>query len=329
MYCKYILIIISLLIFAACNKKQEYIVEKGTIFHTEYSIKYEYTHSLQKEIEETLAKFDDSLNPFKPSSIISKVNGNEDVVLDSLFIKVFNRAKEVSVISDGMFDITVSPLINAWGFGFKKMNNVTPSVIDSLKQLVGYNKIDLLNGKIVKLDPRVQINTSAIAKGYATDVIASLLDSYGIKNYMIEIGGEIHTKGVAPSGQCWRIGISQPIEKNIYNQDHIQSVIQLCNKSIATSGDYRKYYIKDGKKYAHTINPKTGYPAETNILSASVIADDCMSADAFATVFMLVDTAKTRHIAEIEKLAYMLILGTKDSTFITVKSHDFDSYILK
>jgi thiamine biosynthesis lipoprotein len=328
---RYIVILISIFYLMGCDSKKElsYIEDKGDIFHTTYSIKYQYTRSLKSEIEAELLKFDDSLNPFKPTSIISKVNNNEDVVLDSLFINVFNRAQDVSDVSDGLFDITVSPLINAWGFGFKNMENVTDPMIDSLKQLVGYNKIMLRDGEIIKADSRIQINTSAIAKGYSSDIIASLLDLHGIKNYMIEIGGEIRAKGVNAKSECWHIGISKPIDKHVFDYQKLQTIIQLCDKSMATSGNYRNYYIKDGQKYAHTINPKTGYPSETNILSATVIADDCMSADAYATVFMLADTAVTRQIAEKEKLSYMLILGGSDSSFVIAKSLDFDNYVVE
>lgn len=319
----YILFICLFCLSACKNKSQSYFEEQGKIFHTTYSVKYKYTRSLQAEIEAELARFDDSLNPFKPTSVISKVNNNEEVILDTFFINVFNRAEKVSEISDGLFDITLSPLINAWGFGFKNMDNVSPEMIDSLKQLVGYQKIRLQNGKIYKENPDIQINTSAIAKGYSSDVIAYLLESYGIKDYMVEIGGEVHTKGLSPKGLCWNIGITEPVDKNIHDYEHLQTVVRLCNKSLATSGNYRNYYIKDNKRYAHTINPRTGYPSESNVLSATVVADDCMTADAYATVFMLTDTARTRAIAKQENLSYLLVLGTSDSTYITVRSDDF------
>lgn len=319
----YILFICFFCLSACKNKIESYFDEQGKVFHTTYSIKYKYTRSLQAEIEAELARFDDSLNPFKATSVISKVNNNEEVFLDTFFINVFNRAQEISRISDGLFDITISPLINAWGFGFKNMDNVTPEIIDSLQQLVGYHRIRLQDGKIYKDNPNIQINTSAIAKGYSSDVIANLLESYGIKNYMVEIGGEVHAKGLSPKGLCWNIGITQPVDKNIHDYEHLQTAVRLCDKSMATSGNYRKYYVKDNKKYAHTINPRTGYPSESNVLSATVLADDCMTADAYATVFMLADTAQTRAIAKQENLAYLLVLGTSDSTYVTVKSDNF------
>lgn len=324
------LLFFMLLLFVSCKEKQAtYVEDRGEVFHTTYSIKYKYTHSLKPEIEAELAKFDDSLNPFKPTSIISKVNNNEEVVLDSFFINVFNRSQEVSGVSDGLFDITVSPLINAWGFGFKNIDNVIPEMVDSLKAIVGYDKIQVENGRVIKSDPRVQINTSAIAKGYSTDVIADLLESYGVTDYMIEIGGEVTAKGVNDKGECWHIGIDKPVDDKAPVHRELQTIIKLCDKSMATSGNYRNFYVKDGKRYAHTINPKTGYPAESNILSATVIADDCMTADAYATVFMLADTATIRSIALQEKLSYLLILDSEDNRSVIVKSTGFDKYQLK
>ncbi|PXV63814.1 thiamine biosynthesis lipoprotein [Dysgonomonas alginatilytica] len=311
----------------SCNGKQvSYVEDKGEIFHTTYSIKYKYSHSLKSEIEAELAKFDNSLNPFKPTSIISKVNNNEAVVLDSFFVNVFNKAQEVSKVSDGLFDITVSPLINAWGFGFKNLENVTPEMIDSLKSIVGYDKIQFQDGQVIKTDPRIQINTSAIAKGYSTDVIANLLESYGIADYMIEIGGEVTARGVNAKGEYWHIGIDKPMDEKAPAHRELQAIIQLCDKSMATSGSYRNFYIKDSKKYAHTINPKTGYPSESNILSATVIADDCMTADAYATVFMLADTANIRSIAEKANLSYLLILDSGNDSLTLVNSSDFEKY---
>lgn len=324
------LLFFMLLLFVSCKEKQAtYVEDRGEVFHTTYSIKYKYTHSLKPEIEAELAKFDDSLNPFKPTSIISKVNNNEEVVIDSFFINVFNRSQEVSGVSDGLFDITVSPLINAWGFGFKNIDNVTPEMVDSLKAIVGYDKIQVENGRVIKSDPRVQINTSAIAKGYSTDVIAGLLESYGVTDYMIEIGGEVTAKGVNDKGECWHIGIDKPVDDKAPVHRELQTIIKLCDKSMATSGNYRNFYVKDGKRYAHTINPKTGYPAESNILSATVIADDCMTADAYATVFMLADTATIRSIALQEKLSYLLILDSEDNRSVIVKSTGFDKYQVK
>ncbi|MDU1904043.1 MAG: FAD:protein FMN transferase [Dysgonomonas sp.] len=327
----FIAVLIVVLGLGACgdSKKEAYIEDRGEVFHTTYSIKYKYSRSLKVEIEKELARFDDSLNPFKPTSVISKVNNNEEVEMDTFFINVFDRAQQIATVSDGLFDITVSPLINAWGFGFKNMDKVTPEIIDSLKQITGYRRIKLQDGKIEKEDSRLNINTSAIAKGYSADVVAQLLDLHGIENYMVEIGGEVSAKGVNPKGECWHIGIDKPQDEALVFQRELQNVIQLCDKSVATSGNYRNFYIKDGKKYAHTINPRTGYPSDNSTLSATVIADDCMSADAYATAFMLADTAKVREIAQKENLSYMLILDDGDDSYKIVTSSDFDKYIVE
>ncbi|GAB6012330.1 FAD:protein FMN transferase [Viscerimonas tarda] len=320
----------SSIVFTSCNEKKNTCQEdSGEIFHTYYNIKYSYQHSLSNEIGKELARFDDSLNPFKPTSIISKVNNNEETEFDSLFVEVFTKAQEVSVVSGGLFDITCSPLINAWGFGFKNMDNVGPQQIDSLKEFVGYDKIRIENRKIIKSDPRVQINTSAIAKGFSVDIIARLFDSLGIENYMCEIGGEIRAKGLNPHGECWHIGIDKPIDEKIPDHRELQTIVQLCDKAIATSGNYRNFYIKDGKKQAHTIDPKTGYPSAGNILSASVIANDCMTADAYATTFMLTSIAEMRRIAKEQNLDVFLIYTDEDGSIATTYTEGFEGYFVK
>lgn len=296
--------LLSILIMLSCTSKKAqeeffYISNSGSIFHTSYHIKYEYSRSLEKEILDELEKFELSLNPFRENTIITKINNNEAVVPDSLFMDVFNKSMEVSAMTDGKFDITVSPLINAWGFGFKNMDSVTPQIIDSLREFVGYDKIFVNDeGLIEKKDPRVQINTSAISKGYSCDLIAHLLESFGIENYMVEIGGEVVANGVNDKGVCWRIGIDKPVNDSSGMMHDLQTILSLCNKSLATSGNYRNYYIKDNKKYAHTIDPQTGYPSEQDLLSVTVIADDCMTADAYATAFMAMGKEKSKEVAK-------------------------------
>jgi thiamine biosynthesis lipoprotein len=258
-------------------------------------------------------KFNQSLNPFRENSIISKVNRNEPVELDSFFVTVFEKAMEVSAKSGGAFDITVSPLINAWGFGFSNMDNVTPEVMDSLRAFVGFEKIRIdSNGRIEKDDPRISINMSAIAKGYACDVIANLLRSYGIENFMIEIGGEIVVQGVREDRNCWRLGITKPSD-NLFSRE-LQTILNVCNKAMATSGNYRNFRVVDGKRFGHTVDPRTGFPSEQNILSATVIADNCMTADAYATVFMVLGLEKSRELAKtIPGLYYYFIYAKPDS----------------
>ncbi len=269
-----------------CNTNETYYLSQGEIFHTTYHIKYKYHKPLDNDIVRQLQLFNASLNPFDSTSVISKINRNEPVKIDSFFLTVFNKAQDVSAQTSGAFDITCAPLINLWGFGFQHSDNVTPEIIDSLKMFVGYNKIKLKDEKIIKEDSRITLNCSAIAKGYATDIIANLLESYGIADYMVEIGGEVRGKGINPKGTCWKIEIPQPIDDHTGSITKQQEIIDLCDRSIATSGNYRNYYIKDGKKYAHTIHPKIGYPAESDMLSASIICKDCMTADAYATACM-------------------------------------------
>ena len=299
--CKKISLVACLwiLIFTACTKQKQYFEESGSVFHTIYHIKYEGSELLTEKIDAEFQKFNLSLNPFNPNSIISKVNQNEPVEVDDWFMEVFNKAKDVSDHSEGVFDITCAPLVNLWGFGFSKMDSVTPQMIDSIKQFVGYQKVRLDGRKIVKDDPRILLNCSAIAKGYASDVIARLLEREGIENYMVEIGGEVTMKGVNQNGKCWRIGINKPEDDSTGIKNDVGEVVELCKKGgVATSGHYRNFYIKDGKKYAHTIDPRTGYPSEQSILSATIVAEDCITADAYATAFMAMGLEKAREAAK-------------------------------
>lgn len=303
-----------ILMFTACTKQKQYFEESGSVFHTIYHIKYEGSEILTEKIDAEFQKFNLSLNPFNPNSIISKVNRNEAVEADDWFIEVFNKAKEVSDHSEGIFDITCAPLVNLWGFGFSKMDSVTPQMIDSIKQFVGYQKVRLDGRKVVKDDSRILLNCSAIAKGYASDVIARLLEREGIKNYMVEIGGEVTMKGVNQNGKCWRIGINKPEDDSTGVKNDIEEVVQLCKKGgVATSGNYRNYYVKDGKKYAHTIDPRTGYPSEQSILSATIVAEDCITADAYATAFMAMGLEKAREAAKnIPGIEYYVIYSDEN-----------------
>lgn len=327
-----IFIFLSLLLSCNGNKKDNknnsYYMDSGEIFKTSFHIKYEHSQSLKDEIMDELNKFDLSLNPFNNNSIISKINNNENVVVDSFFTEVFTKAIEVSQITDGKFDITASPFVNVWGFGFKNIDTVTPSTIDSLLAFVGYDKISInKDGSIVKTDPRVTLNASAIAKGYACDVIVALLENHNIENYMVEIGGEIAAKGINHKGQCWQIGIDKPIDDASGMKHELQTILSICNKSMATSGNYRNYYVKDGVKYMHTIDPLTGYPVQQDILSATVLADNCMTADAFATAFMVMGKKKSEEIAkQIPGLLYYFIYTDESGAFSVAYSEGFEEF---
>lgn len=302
------------LLFTACSGGGDYLEESGSVFHTSFHIKYQAQRSLSTEISAELERFNLSLNPFNPQSVIAKVNNNEPVVLDEWFIEVFDKAQEISAKSGGAFDITCAPLVNLWGFGFSKMDSVTPQKIDSIKTFVGYEKVRLINRVIIKEDPRILLDCSSIAKGYACDVIARLLEREGVKNYMVEIGGEVTMKGVNAIGDCWRIGINKPEIGTSGVTNDVEEIVQLCKKGgVATSGDYRNFYVKDGKKYAHTINPATGYPAGQNILSATIVANDCMTADAYATAFMVMGVEKAKLLAlSIPEIEYFIIYANEN-----------------
>ncbi len=325
----YLLAAAGMLLFTGCKNQKQYFEESGSVFHTLYHIKYESDKALTEKIDNELQKFNLSLNPFNPNSTIAKVNRNEPVEVDEWFKEVFNKSMEVSKNSDGVFDITCAPLVNLWGFGFSKKDSITPEMIDSLKTFVGYQKVRLEGNKVIKDDPRLLLNCSAIAKGYSSDIIARLLEREGVENYMVEIGGEVTMKGVNPKGECWRIGINKPEDDSTGIRNEIEEVVQLCKKGgVATSGNYRNYYVKDGKKYAHTIDPRTGYPAEQSILSATIVANDCMTADAYATAFMAMGLDKARQMAEkLPEIEYYVIYADENGKHQIEYSKGMSQYL--
>lgn len=291
------------------QRSTPYQYNEGQVFGTFYHITYQNDQDLQKEIEAELKKIDNSLSTFNKQSVISKVNNNEVTKLDELFIEIFDKAKAISKETDGAFDITVAPLVNLWGFGFKQGTTPSKQQIDSLKQLVGYEKVSLIMGKrIKKTDQRIMLDCSAIAKGYGSDVIARLFKKYDIKNFMIEIGGEIVVSGNSESRVPWKIGVNKPIEDSTNTNTELQTVLNITNKAMATSGNYRNFYYKGGKKFAHTIDPKTGYPVQHSLLSATVLAADCATADAYATAFMVMGMERSKKVLEKHKelMAYFI-----------------------
>jgi len=282
------------------NNEKNYISISNKALGTFYDITYydAENRDLQSDIDSVLNDFSMSLSAYNPNSIISKINQNIDVEVNYYFTNVFERSKYFYDITDGVFDISGSPLFSAWGFGFGNQENITTELIDSLRQFVGMEKIDLQNGKITKSDARVNINANAIAKGYAVDVIADFLQSKNVKNYLVSIGGEIVVAGKNKNNSNWKIGIDRPYDGNFNPGGDIMNTIEITDKAIATSGNYRQFYVENDKKYAHTINPKTGYPVQHSLLSATVIADDCMSADAVATALMVIGVENAKIFLE-------------------------------
>lgn len=287
-------------------------LSQGTSYHITYAM--HKAANLQPEIDSLLRQFDMSLSSYIPTSVISRINANDTGVrTDEWFETVLRASAEISEVSGGYFDITVAPLVNAWGFGPEKALEIDSAVIDSLLPLVGMDKVQLTGNKVAKADPRIKLDVNAIAQGFAVDVVCDYLKQRGVKDYMVEIGGEVRARGLNPQGQAWRIGIDKPVDKNIAPGNELQEIVTLTNKALATSGNYRKFYEKDGVKYAHSINPKTGYPVLSRLLSATIVADDCMTADGYATVCMVagLDEAK-RIIASQRGLeAYFIYSGDR------------------
>ncbi|MBR5729690.1 MAG: FAD:protein FMN transferase [Prevotella sp.] len=303
-------LIVGTVLIVKHQRSMPYQHNKGSVFGTFYSITYQSDEDLQKEIENELKKVDETLSMFNEQSVISKVNRNEKTELNDMFVQVIQLAMQVSEETDGAFDITVAPLVNAWGFGFKSGVHPTPHTIDSLKALVGYKKIslDMRKKEIEKKDPRIMLNCSAIAKGYGSDVVGAFLKRRGIENYMVEIGGEVVTHGVNERRVPWRIGVVKPTDDTLSVDNELQTVLNVANKSMATSGNYRNFYYKGGRKYAHTIDPKTGAPVQHSLLSATVLADNCATADAYATSFMVMGIERAKVVLERhpELMAYFI-----------------------
>lgn len=292
------------------NEQSDYRKAQGFVFGTVYHVTYLYNKDLQPEIEAAMAKVDSALSMFNPESTISAVNScpGSITVTDTLFLKVMRRAMEISDWTNGAFDITVAPAVNAWGFGFKHSTSISESTIDSLREITGYRKITENNGLITKSDARIMLDCSAIAKGFGSDMVAQTLRSFGINDFMVEIGGEIVVSGHNPSGKEWSIGISKPIDDSLSISNELQTVIPITNCAMATSGNYRNFYVRDGRKYAHTIDPKTCTPVSHSLLSATVFAPDCATADALATSLMVmgIDGAKDLIEAHPEISAYLI-----------------------
>jgi len=280
----------------------------GTIFGTTYHITYQYDDDLQPELEARMKDVDNALSMFNKESIIAKVNNNQPVELNEMFVEVFQQAQKISEDTDGAFDITVAPLVNAWGFGFKNEQMPDKHAVDSLMAIVGYKKVSYDGKHIIKRDPRITLDCSAIAKGYGVDVVARLLEEKGISNYMVEIGGEVVTHGISEKRVPWKIGVTKPTDDPLQEGNELQTVLNLTDKAMATSGNYRNFYYKGKRKYAHTIDPKTGYPVQHSILSATVLTNRCMRADAYATAFMVMGFEGAKKILErnSDLMAYLI-----------------------
>ena len=315
---------VLLLFLPSCERKKYYLNE-GLVFGTYYNIRYEGPRDMEPEIRAELARMDSSLSIYNRSSIISRVNRNDDVVVDSLFEVMFTTAVDITKLSNGAFDITCGPLVNEWGFGTKdKGHTPTQHEIDSILQFIGfqYVELDKENHRVAKMDTRIQLDASAIAKGYGCDIIANYLASQGCENYLVDIGGEVVCKGHSENSGKWRLGITKPIDDPTGEVQEIEEVIEVNDLCIASSGNYRRFYYDDGgERRSHTVDPRTGYPVNHNLLSATVIAKSGIRADALATACMVLgEEAALEMIEQTEDASCHLILAEGDGTRIVVSS---------
>ncbi len=291
-------LLLFILLFASCRHRKEPVLVKfsGETQGTFYSITYYADDSinLKPSIDSILHRFDSTASTYKSNSIISRMNNNDaSVRADAMFTTIFQKSMEISEKTFGAFDITVGPLVSAWGFGLSNRMKMAQHRVDSLLPLVGYHKVMLDNGKLIKTDPRIRIDFNAIAQGYSVDVVAAFLDTRGIQSYLVDIGGEVLARRTKPGGEKWSVAIEMPT-KNADDESGIQAVVSLQDMAISTSGSYRKYYVENGIRYSHTIDPSNGFPVKHSLLSVSVLARDCMTADAYATAFMVMGVEKGR-----------------------------------
>ncbi len=309
-------LIIGTILIISHQRNMPYQHCKGIIFGTTYHITYQYDEDLKAELVGKMQQVDSALSMFNAQSIISQVNNGNGNIPDNetgkMFLDVYQLAQQISEKTDGAFDITVAPLVNAWGFGFKSGEMPTRQQIDSIRAFVGYQKVSLLTkgsqSTIQKSDSRIMLDCSAIAKGYGADRVAQLLEEKGISNYLVEIGGEVVTQGISEKRLPWKIGVTKPTEDTININNELQTVLNITDKAMATSGNYRNFYFKGGRKYAHTIDPKTGTPVRHSLLSATVITDNCATADAYATAFMVTGIEGAKRILQQEQdlMAYLI-----------------------
>lgn len=324
---KYVVIAIVFLLISCKDEQNSLKVVRGNAIGTTFSIRYLYegTVNFEPKIDSLIKAINKSTSTYIPTSDISKINkGDSTVVIDAYFEEVFRKSEKIYIETNGDFDPTIGVLVNAWGFGpEEKIENLDSLKIKELLKFVGFNKVKLENGKIIKNFPEIYFDFNAIGKGFLVDIVGRLFESYNIQNYLVEIGGEIRARGVNEKNIPWRIAIENP---NFDGSRTFATTIQLHNESIATSGNYRKYRVTvDGQKYVHTINTKTGYATESNLLSASVISkSDCADVDGYATAFMAMGLDKTQlFLKQHPELKAFLIYIDENGDMKTTSSANF------
>lgn len=319
-----IAVAVAALLLGKCSSDNEpekkYFHNTGYVFGTYYNIRYEATEDLEPQIQAAFKDFDNSLSMFNPYSVLSAVNANRDTITNEAFELMWEEATRVYELSGGAFDITVAPLVNYWGFGNESRKSTDESrktAIDSLMNFVGFEKVQLVNHKVIKSDPRVMVDAGAVAKGQSCDMIAEVLRKNGCTNYLVDIGGEVVAKGVNNEGKAWRIGIAKPNLNNEGAEKRPQEILALKDACLATSGNYRNFYYDGDVRRSHTIDPRTGWPVQHSVLSATVISETCMRADALATACMVLGEEEAiRMIERAGNAACYLIVAENDSLVI-------------
>ena len=311
------LLIVGTILIVGQQRSTPYQKNTGFIFGTVYNVTYQSSTDYQQEIEAALKQVDAEFSMFNDTSTVSRLNRGEKPVLSDMFLEVWRKAADVFKQTDGAFDVTVAPLVNAWGFGFKHEQLPTAQQVDSLRRLIGMQHVRLVEQKgqpaTIERDRKgMMLDFSAIAKGYGSDVVARLLRKKGIENFMVEIGGEVVTRGISPNRVPWKIGVTKPTDDSLAVGNELQTVLNVTDRAMATSGNYRNFYFKGGRKYAHTIDPKTGYPVQHSILSATVLAPDCATADAYATSFMVMGMERAKAVLQNHSELMVYFIYTDD-----------------
>jgi len=313
------------------DPKAQYFHNEGRVFGTYYNIRYEATEDLQDSINAAFEAFDNSLSLFNPHSILSAVNENRDTTTNELFETMWKEAERVYGLSNGAFDITVAPLVKAFGFGRKsdQFSMISSQTIDSLRAFVGFDKVQLIDHHVIKSDPRVQLDGGAVAKGQACDMIAEVLRNHGCENYLVDIGGEVVAHGLNAKGEPWHVGITKPNLNNEGAQDELQDILAVTDICMATSGNYRNYYYEGTERRSHTIDPRTGYPVQHSVLSATVVSSSCMRADALATACMVLGAEEAIDMINRAEDAACYLIVAKNDSLTVISSQNWTEFIKK
>lgn len=305
------------------------ITVSGKTMGTTYRVVYLNSEGLdfKNSIDSILTRFNQSLSTYIPDSELSRLNTGDSLAFELPYLlPVLQKSREIYELTGGAFDPTVGPLVNAWGFGPTGPQAHDSVDIKKLLPLVGFDKIQFSDTAVWKTQPGVYLDFSAIAKGYAVDVIASFLKDRGIDNMLVEIGGELVARGVNDKGEIWKVGINRPDANDFTNE--IFSIVALDNKALATSGNYRNFYEMDSIRYSHTIDPATGYPVQHSLLSATVVAPDCMTADAYATAMMVMGLEKSLALLDqVKELEAVLIYNNESASLETYISESLKPFV--